>query len=54
MKVEDPGIHKAGPQPYQPYPGRGIYRKQTLRDKYMLKKILREKKKELKKKCSGK
>ncbi|KAK7089216.1 hypothetical protein V1264_024620 [Littorina saxatilis] len=55
LQVEDPGIHTRGPQPYvKQRSQQGMYRKQTLRDKHMLKKILKGKKQELKEKCSGK
>ncbi|KAL8603880.1 hypothetical protein ACOMHN_049698 [Nucella lapillus] len=69
LQVEDPGIHTRGmlPQP-QPLPLKGgggsqgsrrhrqqsMYRRQTLKDKHMLKKILQMKKRELKIKCTGK
>ena len=57
LQVEDPGIHTRGP-PVPSYKVRHVpqrmYRKQTLRDKRMLKEIMQEKKKELKAKCTGK
>ena len=56
LQVEDPGIHTRGQFQYrlkqkEPHT---MYRKQTLKDKHMLKKILQEKKRELKEKCTGK
>ncbi|XP_076463979.1 tolloid-like protein 1 [Babylonia areolata] len=61
LQVEDPGIHTRGlfmPPPRPPLKGdqrRGaMYRRQTLKDKHMLRKILQEKKRELKTKCTGK
>ncbi|XP_076459085.1 tolloid-like protein 1 [Babylonia areolata] len=63
LQIEDPGIHthRLGPAQHQHDKKKmkakllqSIYKPQTLRDKEMLKKILTEKKKELKAKCSGK
>lgn len=50
LQVEDPGIHTRGPASYVPEP-KEMYREQTLKDKKMLKQILKEKKLELKSKC---
>lgn len=56
LQVEDPGIHTRSqpPSSYIQPPKDTMYNEQTLRDKHMLKKILSEKKKELREKCSGK
>ncbi|KAK7483783.1 hypothetical protein BaRGS_00024999, partial [Batillaria attramentaria] len=53
LQVEDPGIHTRGQIVHTRAP-QEMYRRQTLRDKHMLKKILHEKKKELRERCSGK
>ena len=60
LQVEDPGIHTRGlhhqrrQHRAQRKPPQSMYRPQTLKDKHMLRKILQEKKRELKEKCTGK
>ena len=56
LQVEDPGIHTRGQYQYrvQQKGPQTMYRKQTLKDKHMLKKIIQEKKRELKEICTGK